>query len=221
MPVKPCLRTFASVETPVQMQTTKDYIRNDLTRAAEELFFKKGYLGVSMREIAVRAGVGLSNIYNYFRSKDELFRSVVAPATRGLEAMLDEHHGRHGHDILNMCSDGYYDFLVNEYTDYINRNRRLLAILLLKARGSSLADYKDSFTRRATTIVKEYFAEMKRRHPQLRTDISDFSIQVHSVWIFSMFEEIITRDIGPGDVPKVVGEYMTIEISGWRELMKI
>ena len=63
--------------------------------------------------------------------------------------------------------------------------------------------------------------DMKRRHPQIRTDISDFSIQVHSVWIFSIFEEIMTRDIGPEDVPKVVGEYMTIEISGWRELMKI
>lgn len=203
------------------MQTTKDYIRNDLTCAAEELFFRKGYLGVSMREIAARANVGLSNIYNYFSSKDELFRAVVAPATKGLERMLDEHHGSCGHDIMNMCSGGYYDFLVKEYTDYINRNRRLLSILLLKARGSSLADYKAVFTLHATKTVKAYFRDMKRRHPQIRTDISDFSIQVHSAWIFSMFEEIMTRDIGPEDVPKVVGEYMTIEISGWRELMKI
>lgn len=203
------------------MQTPKDYIRQDLLRAAEELFFEKGYLGVSMRAVAARSGVGLSNIYNYFRNKDELFSSVVAPATRGLERMLDEHHGRAGHDILNMCSDSYFDFLVREYTDYINRHRRLLAILLLKARGSSLAGYKADFTRHATETVKVYLEEMKRRHPQLQTDISDFSIQVHSAWIFSLFEEIITHDIGPADVPRVVGEYMTIEVSGWRELMKI
>ena len=156
-----------------------------------------------------------------FRSKDDLFRAVVAPAMHGLERMLDEHHGRAGHDIMNMCNNEYYAFLVKEYTDYINRNRRLLAILLLKARGSSLAGYKADFTRYATETVKAYFAEMKRRHPQLQTDISDFSIQVHSVWIFSMFEEILTRGVSPGDVPRVVGEYMTIEISGWRELMKI
>ena len=110
---------------------------------------------------------------------------------------------------------------MREYTDYINRHRRLLAILLLKARGSSLAGYKADFTRHATETVKVYLEEMKRRHPQLQTDISDFSIQVHSAWIFSLFEEIITHDIGPADVPRVVGEYMTIEVSGWRELMKI
>ena len=207
--------------THYRMQTPKDYIRQGLLRAAEDLFYERGYLGVSMRAVAARSGVGLSNIYNYFKGKDELFHAVVAPATRGLEQMLDDHHGRAGHDIMNMCSDEYYAFLVDEYTNYINRNRRLLAILLLKARGSSLAGYKVDFTLHATETVKAYFAEMKRRHPQLQTDISDFSIQMHSVWIFSMFEEILTRGISPGDVPRVVGEYMTIEISGWRELMKI
>ncbi len=214
-------RTFAGVITFYGMQTTKDYIRQNLLRAAEDLFHERGYIGVSMRAVAARSGVGLSNIYNYFRSKDALFRAVVAPAMHGLERMLDEHHGHDGHDIMSMCRDEYYAFLVDEYTNYINRNRRLLAILLLKARGSSLDGYKAGFTRHATETVKAYFAEMKRRHPQLQTDISDFSIQVHSVWIFSMFEEILTRGVSPGDVPRVVGEYMTIEISGWRELMKI
>lgn len=203
------------------MQTTKDYIRQDLLNAAEELFYNKGYRGVSMREVAARSGVGLSNIYNYFKSKDELFRSVVGPALRDFEALLDEHHGHDGHDIMAMCDNGYYAVVVKEYTDFIMRHRRRLAILLLHADGSSLMGYRADFTRHATNTVKEYFNEMKRRHPQIKTDISETSIRMHTLWIFSMFEEIITRDISPGDIPKLVGEYITIEISGWRELMKI
>lgn len=203
------------------MQTIKEHIRQDLLAAAEELFFQKGFLGVSMRAVAARSGVGLSNIYNYFKSKDQLFSCVVAPATRGLEAMLDEHHGPDGHDIMNMCSDEYFDFLVKEYTSYIITHRRRLTILLKRARGSSMAGYREDFTRMATEKVKAYFSDMKRRYPQIHTDISEFSIQMHTVWIFSMFEEIITRDVGPEDVGRVVAEYMTIEISGWRELMKI
>lgn len=203
------------------MQTPKDYIRQDLLRAAGDLFYEKGYLGVSMRAVAARSGVGLSNIYNYFKGKDELFRAVVAPATRGLERLLDEHYGNCGRDITDVWSDGFNDFLVNEYAGYISRHRRLLAILLLKARGSSLAGYKGDFTRRAADTVKAYLEAVKRRHPQLRADVSYFSIQVHSVWIFSMFEDILMRDVSPDDVPRVVGEYIAIEVSAWRELLKM
>lgn len=203
------------------MQTTKDYIRQDLLRAAEDLFYEKGFRGVSMREVAARSGVGLSNIYNYFKSKDEMFCRVVAPALRDLDAMLDEHHGINGRDILDMCSDSYTDFVVKEYTGFINRHRRRLAILLLHAGGSSLMCYREEFVRRAIVTVKAYFADMKRRHPQIKTDITDFSIRMHAVWIFSMFEEIIAHNVGPADVPRVVGEYIRIEISGWRELMMI
>jgi AcrR family transcriptional regulator len=32
-----------------------------------------------MRDIAKGASIGLSNIYNYFNSKDEIFRHIVAP----------------------------------------------------------------------------------------------------------------------------------------------
>ena len=42
----------------------------------------------------------MSNLYHYFASKDELFRQLLKPATDTLEAMLNEHHGIKGEDIL-------------------------------------------------------------------------------------------------------------------------
>ena len=136
------------------MQTTKDYIRRSLIEAAEELFYEKGFRGVSMREVAARSGVGLSNIYNYFRSKDELFRGVVGPALRDFEAMLEAHHGQDGTDVTAMCDDGYFEKVVDEYTRFINCHRRRLAILLLRSGGSSLMGYRGEFTRHATKTVK-------------------------------------------------------------------
>lgn len=203
------------------MQTPKDYIRNGLTRAAEELFFEKGYLGVSMRAVAAKSGVGLSNIYNYFKSKDALFRAVVEPAASGLERMIERHYGHACHDITDIRTDTYYKFMVNEYADYINRNRRRLAILLLKAQGSSLARYKTDFIRHATATVKQCLAEMKLLHHGIGADIPETSIRMHTIWIFSMLEEIITCNVSQDDVPRVVGEYMAVEFSGWRELLKI
>ena len=50
------------------MQIPKDNIRNNILKAAENIFLEKGYSKTSMREIAAKSNVVLSNIYNYFKS---------------------------------------------------------------------------------------------------------------------------------------------------------
>lgn len=55
------------------MQILKDNIRSRILDVAKQQFELKGYSKTSMREIAVDVGVGVGNIYNYFKSKDELF----------------------------------------------------------------------------------------------------------------------------------------------------
>ncbi|MCG0275935.1 MAG: TetR/AcrR family transcriptional regulator [Thermosediminibacteraceae bacterium] len=45
--------------------------------AAGELFTKKGFHGAKVEEIAERAGVGKGTVYEYFKSKKELFYEVI------------------------------------------------------------------------------------------------------------------------------------------------
>ena len=52
------------------MQIPKDNIRNNILKAAENIFLEKGYSKTSMREIAAKSNVVLSNIYNYFKNKE-------------------------------------------------------------------------------------------------------------------------------------------------------
>lgn len=61
------------------MQVLKEDIRGRILTIARQQFEKKGYSKTSMREIAELSSVGVGNIYNYFTSKDELFREVVRP----------------------------------------------------------------------------------------------------------------------------------------------
>ena len=89
------------------MQVLKEDIRGRILTIARQQFEKKGYSKTSMREIAELAGVGVGNIYNYFTSKDELFHEVVRPVLCALEAMLQEHHGIRGEDIMMMRSEKY------------------------------------------------------------------------------------------------------------------
>ena len=89
------------------MQVLKEDIRGRILTVARQQFERKGYSKTSMREIAELSGVGVGNIYNYFTNKDELFREVVRPVLCALEAMLQEHHGIRGEDIMMMRSEKY------------------------------------------------------------------------------------------------------------------
>lgn len=56
--------------------------RPDILRAAAELFRRQGFHGTSTREIAEKAGVSLGNIYNHFKTKEELFETLLADYER-------------------------------------------------------------------------------------------------------------------------------------------
>lgn len=203
------------------MQYPKDDIQKDILKAAAKVFLAKGFPKTSMREIAEEAQVGLSNIYNYFKSKDEIFRKVVHPVISAFDRMLHEHHGPQGADILEMYSPQYLRRVIEEYLTLIRVHRPLLVLLLFQAQGSGLERFREEFTERSTVLVKEYFRQMKEKHPQMSVNVTDFSIHLHTAWMFTMFEELLMHRVDEEDLEKIVTEYITFEVTGWRELMKI
>lgn len=203
------------------MQTLKNDVRERIVETARQQFASKGYLKSSMRDIAARSGVGLGNIYNYFDNKDAVFRAAVYPVVVRFEQMLQKHHGGYGSDVMRMMSEEYFREVTGEYVSLIGQYRPLMRILFFCAQGSSLENFRESFTDRATELVKEWFAENKRKYPQINDRISDFSIHLHTVWMFSLFEEIIMHGIGGREMERIVGEYIRFEIDGWRSMMKI
>lgn len=47
--------------------------RKEILKASKEIFMKKGYDATSMKDIASKAGIGISTIYGYYQSKAHLF----------------------------------------------------------------------------------------------------------------------------------------------------
>ncbi len=215
------VNTWCKKKNNKSMQCPKVNIEANILQAAEEVFYRKGFSKASMREIASVSQVGLSNIYNYFKSKDEIFRRILKPVISVLEAMLNEHHGAERADIMLMQSDKYLRTAIDEYITLIRKYRKLLVLLFSKSQGSSLENFRSEFTERSTAIVKKYFLAMKQKYPQVNIDISEFSVHLHTVWMFTLFEELIMHKIKPKELDKIVTEYVTFEVTGWRELMKI
>ena len=198
------------------MQISKEHIRKNILQTAQSLFYTKGYAKVPMREIASKSHVSLSNIYNYYDSKEKIFQEIVQPAIDDFNRILDEHHGRSGTDIMEMFSDDYLQNLIKEYLS-LNKHRDRLFLLLFRAQGTSLEKFKDDFSDRSTAEVKRYFIRMKQKYPQINIDISDFTIHLHTVWMFTMLEELVMHRKEPQEIEKIVTEYMIFSTTGFFE----
>jgi AcrR family transcriptional regulator len=51
--------------------------RDKILDAAEDLFARRGFTGIGMREVADAAGLGKSSLFHHFKSKAELYVAVV------------------------------------------------------------------------------------------------------------------------------------------------
>lgn len=55
----------------------KLFRRQEILTAAAQLFSDKGFNNTTLEDIAARAEFGIGTIYNYFQSKEEIFRSII------------------------------------------------------------------------------------------------------------------------------------------------
>ena len=57
-------------------------------KAARELFIKRGFHATSMRDIALGAGTSLGNLYNYYRTKEDILESIIGRYQKVIDARL-------------------------------------------------------------------------------------------------------------------------------------
>ena len=57
-------------------------------QAAQDLFYRKGYLATSVDEILTTAGISKSNLYYHFKSKEELGLGVLENRTEDIRVMF-------------------------------------------------------------------------------------------------------------------------------------
>ena len=137
-----------------------------------------------MRTIARLSGVTLSNIYNYFRDKDTLFRAVLQPLLDAFGDLLARHNSDYylTTDVYSMKS--YQEHMLNEFMRLPQHFRAELRLLLFHAAGSSLEHFRDDFCERQTREGIRYIRLMKERYPDRVTgDVSPFFLRtVSSSW---------------------------------------
>ena len=77
---------------PVENRLKREKIRRteEILSAAQKVMLSKGYVGATMDDIAAEAGLTKPTIYQYFKTKDELFVQLVEPMIQFLALKLED-----------------------------------------------------------------------------------------------------------------------------------
>lgn len=70
------------------MQVLKDELRHRILSEAQHLFLQRGYDRTSLQMIADKVNISKSNLYHYFKNKEELFYELTDGAAEGLKKLI-------------------------------------------------------------------------------------------------------------------------------------
>ncbi|MGD2114792.1 MAG: TetR/AcrR family transcriptional regulator [Acidobacteriota bacterium] len=101
--------------------------RQRILRAAATAIAENGYHGMGLRELSKAAGMSLSNLYNYFSSKEEMLFALQKEAFEVLVASAEE-----ALEIADAPEDRLYVF-ISHHVRYVAEHPRVMRVLVHEA----------------------------------------------------------------------------------------
>jgi len=101
--------------------------RDKILDAAEDLFARRGFAGIGMREVAEIAGLGKSSLFHHFKSKAELYAAVVGRILDVFDQRLTSALAAGGTPLQRF--DRWIDTLIDTFADHPTSARLLLRSL--------------------------------------------------------------------------------------------
>jgi TetR/AcrR family transcriptional regulator len=101
--------------------------RDKILDAAEDLFARRGFAGIGMREVAEVAGLGKSSLFHHFTSKAELYAAVVGRILDLFDQRLTAALAAGGNPLARF--DRWVDALIDTLAEHRTASRLLLRSL--------------------------------------------------------------------------------------------
>jgi AcrR family transcriptional regulator len=122
--------------------TKGERTRQTIEEAAYDLFMEQGFHATSMRQIADETGLALGGIYNYFSTKDEIFKAIILdrhpykqilPAILAAKGETTEDFIRNAARALVQGLGKQPDFLKLMFIEIVEFNGKHLSLILREA----------------------------------------------------------------------------------------
>jgi AcrR family transcriptional regulator len=204
------------------VQTKKDEVRTRILKDAKRLFLKKGFKKTSIRAIAEEAEITSGTLYVYFRDKNEIFETIVSPATNQLfSQMKNTMGGFHGglDDIPETFSRAAGEAAIKRLLDMIYNYHDEFKLLLHCAGGSELEDFPtrlyDAYSQHGMSLLTA-IAEKQGRS---RT-FSPTSVRIVLSIFIKIVDEILASDMPREEADKCTAQWAGIIFGAWSGLIQ-
>lgn len=196
------------------VQYVKDEIRQRIIDAAREEFLQKGFEKASIRVITTKARTAKSNLYNYFKDKNDLFYSVLEPAVveirRGLE-LVKQFNIPKGVNEYTQESQMYVVGIVDQF---VSEHFTDVRLLLFKAQGSSLENFRHEFLEAFTDNMVSW---VKSIRPE--KNISRLFIRSVCSFYFSLVEQAVLYGKAE-EMQDYKEEFTKFVYHGWKGILQ-
>lgn len=169
----------------IKREQQKQSTREKLLNAAALCFAEKGYSGCSISDIAKQAEVAQGTMYVHFKSKEDLFKSMIeGEHTQGAEK------ARQAASVTP-----YLNGIISVMTDCIRDvgfpvdHRLWTEILAVAARNSSV---REAFAARDKAMRKVFVELLQKAAEAGEIDVS-LDLDAVSVWLYALVDGLIAR----------------------------
>jgi AcrR family transcriptional regulator len=148
--------------------------RRSLIDAAVGLSARRGFAGLSLREVCREAGLAPTAFYRHFKDMDDLGLALVDEVALSLRRLMREARRkaeRRGSRV-KVSAEAFVDF--------IRRNANLFRILLGERSGSSPA-FRKALRREMNLFVSELAEDLQRAAREARRPLADAGLAAEAI----------------------------------------
>jgi len=135
----------------------RDEVRKKIVEEASALFLEKGYSATTMEEIATHLGVTKAAIYQYYKSKVDLFAAVAEFQRQELAGILERSF--EGRDIMEGAS-----VLFDSLLDYIHQSMEIYTdVMVVAVQNEHLRTILREDRYGDLAVIERFIDEQKKR----------------------------------------------------------
>ena len=152
--------------TKDQFEEIREGKRRQILDAAIECFATTGYHAVTISELAAHAGISKGLMYNYFKSKDELLKSIFKEIMIVMMQLIDP--GQSG-ELDRKTLLRYFERLFGHLQSNLILWKMYMAIFSQPAVQQILRDEIQAASGKPLEMVERYFKKQEYKEPNWKS----------------------------------------------------
>ncbi|NIY64267.1 TetR/AcrR family transcriptional regulator [Streptomyces malaysiensis] len=153
--------------SPTLRDVSRQAVRSQIARTAEQLFVTKGFEATTVDEIAAAVGMSQRSFFRYFASKDEV---VLDNYERMSDEYVEHLRSRPPAEPEWDTLHSVFSLVVDQFADDDRRSHGLAIQNIVESSPALLAGYLEKMDRAQERLTDELVSRARERGPQHECD---------------------------------------------------